>query len=95
MESKLKLLKENQSQVIILVLLLKLVVYRVSYADCLCAGVLLLAISAAKVIDYLYPKRPDLYTQLKELDSKFQELVLKNEDLERDVTAMKFEGKMR
>jgi len=95
LESKLKLLKENQSQVIILVLLIKLVVYRVSYADCLCAGILLLAISAAKAVDYLFPKRPDLYTQLNNLESKVQEIVTKNEDLERDVTAMKFEGKMR
>lgn len=92
---KLSLLKENQSQVIILVLLIKLVVYRVSYADCLCAGVLLLAISAAKVTDHLFPKRPDLYTQLNDLASKVQELTTKNEDLERDVTAMKFEGRMR
>ena len=90
-----KLIKENQSQIVILVLLVKLVVYRVSYADCLAATVLLLAISASKVIDYLYPKRPDLYTQLNSLESQVQSLVIKNEDLERDVTAMKFEGRMR
>lgn len=74
-----------------LVLLVKLVVYQVSLADCLAAMVLLLAISAAKVIDYMYPKRPDLYTQIKSLESQIDQLVIKNEDLERDVTAMKFE----
>ena len=78
-----------------LVLLVKLALYQVSLADCLCVMVLLSFMLAEKIVVYNYPKQPNLYTQQKELESKLQDLVLKNEELERDVTAIKFERSMR
>ena len=91
MNSKiLNKIQEYQSPAVLLVLFLKFSVYGFKYSDCLGALVLLSYISVDKVIVYLFPKRPDLYTVTDDLRNELNQLALKNEELASNVNAIKF-----
>ena len=69
---------------------IKLIFFGLSLSDCLGALVILITLLALRVILYLYPKRPDLFNEMSLLQEKLNEVITKNEQLERDVTAIKF-----
>lgn len=95
LESKLEFFKENLNPAILLVLFIKLVVWGFNWTDCLASLILLSFVNVYKVVGYLYPKRQDVRTDLKNLNLQFEELSKKNEELSRDVTALAFQRGLR
>lgn len=95
MESKIEFIKENLNLAILLVLFIKLVVWGFNWTDCFASFVLLSFVNVYKVVGYLYPKRHDVHTDLENLNLKLNELSVKNEELNRDVTALAFERGIR
>lgn len=95
LEYKLELLKDNLNPAILLVLFIKLVVWGFNWTDCFASLVLLSFVIVYRVVGYLYPKRQDVHTDLKNLNLRLDELSAKNEELSRDVTALNFQGGLR
>ena len=88
MESKVK---NNLGYLIVIALFIKLLALGLTYTDCLGALVLLSFAFGSMVLEYFVPKRPDLYAITESMQAKINELVSKNEGLERDVTGLKIE----
>lgn len=96
MKSKITdFLNEFLNPALLLVLSLKLIVCGFTLADCFASLILLFFVNAYKVVGYLYPARPDVHTDLINLNLKVQDLVKKSEDLERDVTGLQFTKGLR
>lgn len=88
--SKIKLFfKDNQTEIIVWILLTKLILGGFSLTVCLGSLVLLFTLQALKVIEYLYPKRPDIFNELSLIQDQIKTLTIKNEELERDVTGLR------
>lgn len=75
---------------IVIAVLVKLVFFEISFAACLAAFVILVTIQSIKVIDHLFPKRVDLYSELENLKREIDELKAKNERLESITTGLQF-----
>lgn len=91
MGSKAAIFFKDQIDLIITwIVIFKFIIIGLSPADCYGALILLLSIQASKVIGYLFPKRPDLFRDINLLHEQIQELIIKNEEIERDVTGLKF-----
>lgn len=80
----------NLSYLLIGALFIKLLALGLSMTDCLGALVLLSAVQAEKVISFHFPKRTNVHKELSLIQSNLVEIKSKSEDLERDVTALKF-----
>lgn len=83
--------KDNLGYFVLIALLIKLMAFGFNIADSLAALALLIFASGLRVFDYMFPKRPDLYADLESLKADLKQLVIKNEELERNVTALKIE----
>lgn len=92
MESKIK---ENLGYSIAVALFLKALVAGVSISDCAALLVVLGYLTALKVIDYKYPKRADLFSEVYELKTQIDELNKKLDENQRQVTALSFERGLR
>lgn len=71
-------------------LFLKLIFSGLSISDCLGALILLITTQAVRIVDYNFPKRPDLFVEMDALKKLNQDLLQKTDELERDVTGLKF-----
>lgn len=81
---------EHQAQITIWAVFIKLIFFGLSLSDCLGALVILVTLLALKVILYIHPKRPDLFNEISLVQEQLKEITTRNEQLERDVTAIKF-----
>jgi hypothetical protein len=81
--------KEYQNPIITSVLFIKLVVFGLSWTDCLGTLILLGHNSVFKWVSYRFPERPDVYTALDNLTKGLNQLLTKTEGLESDVNGLK------
>ena len=86
----LNFINEYQAHITIWAVFIKLIFFGLSLSDCLGALVILITLLALRVVLYIYPKRPDLFNEISLVQEQLKEFTIKNEQLERDVTALKF-----
>lgn len=87
-DQRLVMVFEILSILSVIVLVFKLALSSLTLADVMGVVTLLLVSQAARVVDYKYPRRPDLFPQVEELTKKV-------ESLEHDMTGVKFGLKSR
>ena len=83
--------KQNLGQWVTLALIVKLMAFGFSYAECFGALVLLVSLHGSKVIDYYLPKRPDINAALELLEAEIKRLSSKSEELEQGVSSLQME----
>ena len=88
-------LKVTFSEIAVVLLMVELILNRLSVWDCLAAAVVVVWSQSEKVVDYLFPKRPDVFNEIQSIRSSVEALQDKSSDLERDVTALKFGQSVR
>ncbi len=69
---------------------MKLCYTGLTLTDCLGALIILAFTQVARIIDYVYPKRPDLFQELSLVQDELKQIKSKSDDLEHDVTSLKF-----
>lgn len=85
-----KVINEYQNPIFLWVLFAKLCFAGLTLTDCLGALIILVTIQAVRVIDYLFPKRPNLFNELSLVQDQINIIKSKSEELEHDVTSLKF-----
>lgn len=83
-------IKDNLGLIISALLLVKLYM-GLTIAESVCALALLAYILAERVVSVLYPRQPDLHKEMDTIKAQLNELVSKNEELERSVSALQME----
>ena len=83
-------IKENLGLITLALLVIKLY-WGLSLAESVCALALLAYILADRVVSVLYPRQPDLHKEMDTIKAQLNELVSKNEELERSVSALQME----
>lgn len=86
----MKYLASNLTQVAAGLLLLKLLVLGFGMAEAAGSLFILLALESQKVIAYLFPKRPDVFAEITELQKQLAEIKDKEEEHSREITALRF-----
>lgn len=69
----LELIKTHLTQIICAIMVLVIVFSEMTTPESITVLFILTALQAARVIDYKYPERPDLYSQVEELKKKTDE----------------------
>ena len=77
-----------------ILLLLKLICLGFSPADAAGSLFLLLALQAEVITSHLFPKRPDLFKEVLDLQAQLNTLREKSDEMDRDLTGLKM-GAMR
>lgn len=85
-----KNLNNFQTPILLWVLFAKLCYAGLTLTDCLGALIILAFTQVAMIVDYVYPKRPDLYQELSLVQDELKQIKSKSDDLEHDVTSLKF-----
>lgn len=79
----------------LVVAIVKIIISTLTLPDVL-ALILIPVISlAARVVDYKYPKRPDLFSEIELLNIRIHDVETKTDELESDMTGVKFGLKQR
>ena len=73
----------------------KMILSTLTTQDVIGLSLVLIISQAARVVDYKYPKRPDLFSEVELLNNKIAELESKFDNLEHDMTGVKFGLKTR
>lgn len=82
--------KSDLILVVVTVLLLKLMTVGFSIADAIGALVILGGLLAKTVIDHKFPKLPDLFKEMVDLQNRQSALEAEKDEIQRDLTALKF-----
>jgi hypothetical protein len=81
----------NLGTAIALALLAKILFVGVtSIGEAVGMAVILGSFPLAKVIDHLFPKRPDLFAEMRGLQSQMNKMIEEKDEMQRDLTALKF-----
>ena len=76
--------------IVIAAFFFKWIAFGLSYQDCMGALVLFTGLFIHHALEYHYPKRPDVRHALEIVHKQLLEVQQKTDDLEHDVTALKF-----
>jgi hypothetical protein len=79
----------------LVIAIVKLILSTLTTQDVLCILAILTVSQAARVLDYKYPKRPDLFSEVESLHKKISDIESKYDVLENDMTGVKFGLKTR
>lgn len=82
--------KDNLIYAVSLFVLIKLLMLGLTFADSLGTLFILAAIHLKTVIEYKFPKRPDLFKEMIELQEKISQLTAKVDTAQFDLNALKF-----
>lgn len=82
----MELLVNNLVTILVVLFSIKLLTSNFSIIDALGALIVLSTLLLKHVVDYMFPKREDIFEALKVLNEKISKL----DDIESDVTALKF-----
>lgn len=79
----------------LVIALVKLILSTLTTQDVICILAILIVSQAARVVDFKYPKRPDLFSEVESLQKKLADMESKFDGLEHDMTGVKFGLKTR
>lgn len=81
--------KPRLSYLLIVAFSAKLMVYGYDLSDAMAALFVLTGAICLEVVSYYFPKRPDVYQELKDIKRHLSEIQGKSDDMERDVMGLK------
>jgi len=79
----------------LVITIVKMILSTLTTQDVLGLSLVLIIYQASRVLDYKYPKRPDLFSEVQSLRERIFELESKFDGLEHDMTGVKFGLKTR
>lgn len=79
----------------LVITIVKMILSTLTTQDVIGLSLVLIISQAARVIDYKYPKRPDLFSDVEHLNIRIADMESKFENLEHDMTGVKFGLKTR
>lgn len=97
MDSDKRLEQVNKYLIVstLVITIVKMILSTLTTQDAFSVSSILIILLGARVVDYKYPKRPDLFSDVELLNIRIADMESKFDNLEHDMTGVKFGLKTR